>query len=233
MSDSAATRSLGVPPPLALTRVAAGLLSIAALASALGVAGIALVRGAQPYWLVVGMELCIAMAGVFGVLFLRRKFAEGPAMTLLCIAGTVFAAGFLSWLAVRGGIKLKGDQSLNLKMVMLARVAIAAALVGLASVEVLRRDRRSVGLLGRAVATGVPLAIIAGGMILGRDALAAQQAVPAWIVWTLVSIGAVVAMALLCACGHFVVRAFEIGRLENATVTDGDTSTASQPGSAA
>lgn len=202
-----------------MTRVAAGALSAVALVSALGVAGIALVRGAQPYWLLVGMEVCIAMAGVFGVLFLRRKFADGPAMTLLCIAGTVFAAGFLSWLAVRSGIKLKGDQSLNVKMLMLARVGIAVALVGLASLEVLRRDRRSLGLLGRAMATGVPLAIIAGGLFLGRDALATQQAVPAWIVWTLVSIGVVVAMALLCACGHFVIRAFEMGRPENTAPT--------------
>ncbi len=216
MSDSAAINSPGVPPPLAMTRVAAGALSALALVSALGVAGIALVRGAQPYWLLVGMEVCIAMAGIFGVLFLRRKFADGPAMTLLCIAGTVFAAGFLSWLAVRSGIKLKGDQSLNVKTLMLGRVGIAAALVGLASLEVLRRDRRSLGLLGRALATGVPLAIIAGGLFLGRDALAAQQAVPAWIVWTLVSIGVVVAMALLCACGHFVIRAFEMGRPESA-----------------
>jgi hypothetical protein len=115
------------------------------------------------------------------------------------------------------GIKLKGDQSLNVKTLMLGRVGIAAALVGLASLEVLRRDRRSLGLLGRALATGVPLAIIAGGLFLGRDALAAQQAVPAWIVWTLVSIGVVVAMALLCACGHFVIRAFEMGRPESAT----------------
>lgn len=207
-----------------MPRVAAGALSAVALVSALSVAGIALVRGAQPYWLLVGMEVCIAMAGVFGVLFLRRKFADGPAMTLLCIAGTVFAAGFLSWLAVRSGIKLKGDQSLNVKMLMLARVGIAVALVGLASLEVLRRDRRSLGLLGRAMATGVPLAIIAGGLFLGRDALATQQAVPAWIVWTLVSIGVVVAMALLCACGHFVIRAFEMGRPES-SATDHTTNT--------
>jgi hypothetical protein len=32
-----------------------GLLSLAALVSALGVAGTALLRGAQPYWLLVGM----------------------------------------------------------------------------------------------------------------------------------------------------------------------------------
>lgn len=221
-----------VPPPLALTRVGAGMLSLAALVSALGVAGIALFRGAQPYWLLVGMEACIAMAGVFGVLFQRRKFADGPAMTLLCIAGTIFAAGFLSWLAVRSGIKLKGDQSLNVKMVMLARVGIAAALVGLASFEVLRRNRRSIGQLGRAFATGVPLLIIAGGLYAGRDAIAAQQVVPAWIVWTLVSIGVVIAMGLLCACGHFVIRAFEMGRPDfavdkPATETAGPTPAAS------
>jgi hypothetical protein len=37
-------------------------------------------------------------------------------------------------------------------------------------------------------------------------------------VWTLVSVGAVIAMALLCACGHFVIRAFEMGRPENQKV---------------
>ena len=232
MSDSAETTSPSVPPPLALTRVGAGLLSLAALVSALGVAGIALLRGAQPYWLLVGMEACIAMAGVFGVLFLRRKFADGPAMTLLCIAGTVFAAGFLSWLAVRSGIKLQGDRSIDVKMVMLARVGIAAALVALASFEVLRRNRQSIGLIGRAVATGVPLAIIVGGLYVGREALASQQAVPAWIVWTLVSISVVIAMGLLCACGHFVIRAFEMGRPESAaskpaTETAGPTPAAS------
>ena len=232
MSDSAETTPPSVPPPLALTRVGAGLLALAALVSALGVAGIALLRGAQPYWLLVGMEACIVMAGVFGVLFLRRKFDAGPAMTLLCIAGTVFAAGFLSWLAVRSGIKLQGDRSIDVKMVMLARVGIAAALVALASFEVLRRNRQSIGLIGRAVATGVPLAIIVGGLYVGREALASQQAVPAWIVWTLVSISVVIAMGLLCACGHFVIRAFEMGRPESAaskpvTETAGPTPAAS------
>jgi membrane protein YdbS with pleckstrin-like domain len=215
MSDSPQLAAV-VPPPLAISRVGSGLVCAAALLSALGVLVMALFMGAQPYWLVVGMELCIAMAGVFGLLFVRGRFAEGPALALLCVAGTIFAAGFLSWLAVRSGIKLKGDKSVSLTSLMFARVAISAALVALASVEVLRRNRRSLGLLARAAATGVPLAIIAGGLYAGWAALASQQVVPAWIVWTLVSVAVVVAMALLCACGHFVIRAFEMGRPENA-----------------
>lgn len=205
-----------VQPPLALTRLVVGALGLVALLSALGVGGMALVQGAQPYWLLVGMEVCIVLAGVFAGLFFRGKCSDGPALAILCIAGTVFAAGFLSWLSVRGGMTLKGDRTVSLQFVMLARVAIAAALVALASFEVLRRNTRSRGFLLRAVATGVPLAIVAGSMYAGRQALATQQAVPAWIVWTVVSIAVVVAMGLLCACGHFLIRAFEMGRPEHA-----------------
>jgi membrane protein DedA with SNARE-associated domain len=64
----------------------------------------------------------------------------------------------------------------------------------------------------------MPLLVIAGALYAGRNVLASQQSVPAWIVWTLVSVGAVIAMALLCACGHFVIRAFEMGRPENQKV---------------
>ena len=217
MIDSPIQTSL-VDPPLAIARVAAGALSAIALVSAMGMAGVALFMGAQPYWMLVGMEVCIVLAGVFGLLFLRKKFSDGPALALLCVAGTIFAASVLSWLSVSRGITLKGDRTVDLKWLMYARIGLAALLAGLASVEVLRRNVLSRGFLLRAVATGMPLLVIAGGLYAGRNVLASQKTVPEWIVWTLVSVGAVIAMALLCACGHFVIRAFEMGRPENQKV---------------
>lgn len=217
MIDSPIQISL-VDPPLAIARVAAGALSAIALVSAMGMAGVALFMGTQPYWMLVGMEVCIVLAGVFGLLFLRKKFSDGPALALLCVAGTIFAASVLSWLSVSRGITLKGDRTVDLKLLMYARIGLAALLAGLASVEVLRRNVLSRGFLLRAVATGMPLLVIAGGLYAGRNVLASQKTVPEWIVWTLVSVGAVIAMALLCACGHFVIRAFEMGRPENQKV---------------
>jgi tetrahydromethanopterin S-methyltransferase subunit D len=192
---------------VALLGASAGLLALAWMAYAWA-------RGDQPhYWLLTGLESCIVLGGVFGVLFGLGKFQEGPGMAIACVAGTVFAGAVLSWVSVKSGLTLHGGGAASPKPMLFARLAISGALGALAAFEVLKRSRQSVHYILRALATGVPLLAIAlagwrfGGSIAGAAA-------PAWIVWTVVVVVATLACVLFCACAHCVIRAFEVGRLD-------------------
>jgi hypothetical protein len=207
----------------------AGLLSALAGLSAVVLVLIAWTMGDQPYWLLTGMECCVIAAGVVGVLFARKRFGDGPAMTLTCIAGTIAVASFLGWLSLyRGGMQVGmtlrgsgggGGKTLPMTGWLVARVACASLLVLLASIEALGRDRASRRYIFNAIATGGALVVVGGGLWIGRGWLMSQSIVPAWVVWTIVSLGAVLAMGLFCACLHCIIRAFEMGRVNAATPT--------------
>jgi len=195
-------------PPFAATRHVVGLVAVAAALSALGVVGLALFRGGQPYWLLILMEACIALAGVVGVMFWRGCYGRAPALAVACVAGTVFTAGFLSWLSVRGGMVLSDGSSVSVKTLMLARVGAAVMLGVLAAFEVLSRDRASVPAILKAIAAGALMIGVLAAMYAARTRL---DALPAWLVWSGAAILAVCAMGLFCAAVHFTIRAFELG----------------------
>ena len=207
-----------VPRSTLATRWVTGVASGACLLLALGYMVVAAVRGDQPYWLMQQMEATIAVAGVVGVQFALGRFQNGPGMALLCVAGVLGAAGFLSWLSVREGVSLSGGARLPSKPGLMVRVGTSGILCALAAWEVLRRDARSVGFLGRAVAAGVPLAVILGAMYAGRDALAGEGGLPTWLAWTILATGAMASLVLFCTCAHCTIRAFEFGRPETKRV---------------
>lgn len=194
--------------------------SVLAVLSAVGVS-ILTMRASQPYYLLLGMELCIGLSGAIGVLFARGFFREGPGMALACVAGTFFVASFLGWLSVPNGtmtMRSGGSQSLRLFLVVRLGLAVVVGLV--AAWAVLSRNVRSWHYVKWAAMTGVPLAGLALLAFKGRAWLSSGGGqVAAWVAWVGAIMLASLGLALFCACVHCTIRAFEAGRKTNNALT--------------
>lgn len=154
-----------------------------------------------------GFELVILVASVFGVLFGLGKFMRGPAMALLCVAGTI---GFCSYLGkISAGGFLEGFEQMYLGVRGLA----ALVLLGLAAWTVLSRQP-SVALprLLRGLAFAAGLMLLIGGMWALRGTISGLGPMITALAWLLAG---TVAIGLLAAATHAIVRAFETGRLSD------------------
>lgn len=218
--ESAGESAHALPPPaLRATRLLAGAISLLVSLSAVGLLGAAWGLGNQPYWLLTGMELTALLAGVVGVLFASGRFAEGPGMALLCVAGTVFAASVLGWLSLYRGsllvqLELRNGGAVGLSWMFAGRVVLGLVVALLASFEVVRRNPLSRGALARAAGAGVPLAVLVAAFWFGRTWADTQTLVPAWVIWTLAALGSIAMLGLFCATVHCLIRAHELGRPE-------------------
>lgn len=203
-----------IVPALRVTRVVVGALSLVLGIASLALMVINLGFGRQTEYLALSLEACGVLAGAFGVLFARGKFAAGTGMTLACIAGTCFTVAILSgWVALRREMALSSGSSINLTMLTYARVGFALIIAILAAFEVLRRSPRSGYYLSRAVAAGLPLGLLGGGMYFGRSHIAAGTLLgPSWLTWTAAGVASIALIALTCFAAHCVIRAFESGR---------------------
>jgi hypothetical protein len=157
-----------------------------------------------PAWFLVCFEMVVLLAAAFGVLAGRGRFAESLPMTLLCVGGAIAVSSALGYLGA--------DRQLlgrSLKLFLLARMLAAGFLVAVAAADVLRHDRRSLGVLARGLACGaLPLGMLAAywkGM--GASTLASMDGT----VRALLYIFAFLALgAMICASVHLVVRAFQL-----------------------
>ena len=123
--------SAATPKPLLLlTGVLSGLVLLSAAATL--VASFAI--PARPVWPLIGFEVLIVFAGVYGVLAARGAFAEGPGLAHACVSGTVFAASVLGFLGATGQI---GEH--NLQSWLLARVMLSVSIGLIGAWIVLRR----------------------------------------------------------------------------------------------
>lgn len=174
--------------------------------SALVVAALALLQRPSPAWFLAWFELVVVAAGIFGVLVGRGRFREGPAITLLCIAGVVAVGTLLGYLSA--GRELMG---VSLTGLLLARAAGAAVFAAAAGADVLLREpRRSVPMLCKGIAAGVPVMIVL--VLAARGSMLSQ--VSGWHPLAQVAfwlLGFAVFAALACASAHWVIRSFQIG----------------------
>ena len=208
--NAAGSRLFPVAKPIQLATLA---ISLVAGLSVVGMCILAM-RANQPYYLLMGMELCIGLAAGLGVLFGRGFFREGPGMSLACVSGTIFVASVLGYLSVPNGqMTMSGGSTMGLKPFVMGRVMLAV-LVGVAAAwVVLSRNPRSWSYVARAVLTGVPLGVIGFVALKGRTWLSSGGAgMPAWVGWIGAIVLACVGLALFCACVHCTIRAFEMGR---------------------
>lgn len=193
----------------------AGLLCAAVTLSAL--AGIAAsLLAIKPLWFMLGFEVITVVAGVIGVMTAMGRFGTGPAMALLCVAATVAVGSLLTHLSAElvnpmAGPVLRriGERPITLFLVLREVGAVGIGLCA-AWVVLSRRPRESLSSLLKGAAFGVALVLVVGatwtlrGRAAGLGSLV--QAVGGLIV-------AFLALCLLAGAVHFVVRAFEAGRV--------------------
>ena len=74
------------------------------LLSSLGGVAASLLNSPRLYFLL-GFEVVILVATVFGVLLGRRKFGSGAGLGLLCVAGVVLAGSLLGYISCRDPLR--------------------------------------------------------------------------------------------------------------------------------
>lgn len=194
-------------------RVATAAMSLAVLLSAVVYCAASLTLSSQVSWVQFAFEPVVAAACVVGLFAAKGKLQWAPAITLVCIAGTIVVASILTYRGMLGQVQIAGrDQGLSLKPWLFGRLGAALLLCVLAMVEVVRRDVLSRRYFVKGLIASVPFAISLGGFLYVLQKLSpGASSVPGWMsVGLLVTLG-VVSGTALCAAGHCMMRAFEIG----------------------
>ncbi len=175
---------------------------IAAAASA--VLGFAAVTDARPNWILLAFEVVALLAGVVCVLAGLRVLREGPAITLLCVAGTIMTAALLGGVGSNWTVR-----GFSLWPTMFLRTGLAGLLVALAGAELLsRRPGVSMPLLLRAVLWTVPLALMIGAGVLARSAWGGLHPLAQLLI---VLFGGSLACVFSAGAAHYLIRAFVVG----------------------
>lgn len=198
-----------LPRPVQLT--IAGL-SLLTLLSALAMALAAAILPPTPVWVLTGFEVVIALAGLMGLLGFKGRFDDGQALFLTCIAGTLFVAGFLSYLGTRQGVNFQTTRpAYSILPWMFGRLGLSALFLLFALYSVLRRG---------AAPRGSFLRFLIASALLGLLFLpfALSRGLPPFLIalgparFAVLAIVAIAAISLLCAAGHFLIRAFTQAR---------------------
>jgi hypothetical protein len=165
---------------------------------------------APPVWFMLGFEVVIAFATVFGILTGLGRFSDGPALALVCVAGVVGAGSLLGFLAGRGNF------SMNLTPMLLAREAAAAGILGAAGILVLmRRPRLAMRRFAIGAACAAAFVGLSGGLWLFGSPLRQLGTVAGAGVGLVLS---VVVLGLLATAVHQLIGAFETGALNDDAV---------------
>lgn len=194
-------------------RVVTGVLSAAVLLSAVVYSVASLAMSSQVPWVQFAFEPVVIAACVVGLLIAFGKMQWAPAITLVCVAGTVLVASVLTYRGMLGQVQVAGrDQGLSLKPWLFGRVGASAVLLLLAAMEVVRRDAAAKRYFAKGLIVSVPFAAtLAGFLIVLQKHSPGTSSMPGWMsVGLLLTLG-IAAGVTLCAAGHCFVRAFEIG----------------------
>ncbi|MEZ6243546.1 MAG: hypothetical protein R3B57_10950 [Phycisphaerales bacterium] len=201
------------PPPSGVILLGSKLVAALLLLSSLVGLGLALF-GAPA--VVVGMfafELVTLVAVVFAVLAAFGRFADGWALAMACVAGTVFAASALGYIDGRPNFLTSPDAARVLKGLVVARVSLAGVVALLATLAVFSRNPRSWRhfLIGAGLGLPVLLALAIAWKI-GRPWLLTPQTGPIEILRLgVLVLGSVVLAVMFSAAVHNVIRAYEVG----------------------
>jgi len=167
----------------------------------------------SPTWFLFGFELVTLVAGSVGVLIGSGRFAAGPGLGFLCIAGAVGVGALLGYYGA--GQSLHGQSLLPF---LLARTVAAAAIAAIGAVAVLaRRPRLSIPILLRAIGFMIALVLFGLGAWAARTRFAAMDVTVQAIVGL---IAFVLVLWFLAAAIHLSVRAFQTGNADYLCDTD-------------
>lgn len=193
---------------LAAICIGVGLSAVAMIA----VAGFAVLK---PAWLVIGFEAVALVAAALGLREARARLVDAPGLALGGIALVFGPAAFLAWLSVRGKLEVGGAiDSVSISPWLAGRLAAAMLVAAMGAFLVLRRNPRSVHYLKRSAMAATPLAI--GGavaVVLMRSGAAAfVGSLPGIVTGMVLIVVGLIAVILVSAAVHCLIRAFELGR---------------------
>ncbi len=193
-----------MPPPSRPALLLALVLSALVLLSAVAGATISLLNQPKPAWFALAFELTIIVAAAMGCLVGLGRFRQGPALALLCVAGSVAVGSLLGY--VGDGRRLLG---LNMMPSLAARELAAGLLLASAAWLVLARDpTRTLPPLVKGLALGVLALAAAGGLWAARAGLAS---IPDAVKLFLIVVLFLVFTVLVSISAHLVILAFQRG----------------------
>lgn len=174
------------------------------------------VAGTSGLGYVVAFEFVVLLAAAMGVLTGLGKLKSGPAMSMLCTGGVVFAGAVLSEprlvaRVLQGGSGGAATGGVDLTPWVIARVICGLGLCGLAALTLLlRRPGVSFPLLVRGTLLGLPVLAVLAALLIDRTRamLADLSPIPSAL---LAVFGCLLMVALVSVSAHCIIRAFEVG----------------------
>lgn len=174
-----------------------------------------LAGGPTPFWFSALFELLTLAASIVGVLAGLGRFRDGWALSIACVAGTVLVSGVFAYVQLRQNFK--GDPSIAslLKPALAGRLGVSMLLAFLASLAVWSRNTGSIRLVVRG---SLLLAPVIGVVVWTRLGHALPMSTPRSspgaegvriALWCLAGL---LAIGLISAGGHALIRAYELGR---------------------
>ncbi len=211
------------------------LASLIALAAAIAAMVITARSGA---WLTFAFQGTIIVAATLGAFMgLLKKFTDAPSIGAICIAGTLFVAGFLGYYAAGGSIAFRALLGGDLNAfntgelpdwVLFVDVLASGVITAIAGLFALGRDpKESWKQLMLGVALGAPVLI--GAAIIYKAHLVQRIAALNMIVSTLIAMAIfILVIGLISASANAFIKAFSAG-LDDLPQADQDAGTAPPP----
>ncbi len=193
------------------------LASLAALLA--GAAGVYF-SAAGEAWMTLAFQVLVLAAGVIGVLTGSGRFRDGPALALLCVAGTLFTGAVLGFVGAGGKVS-PGDLARlrpsaftpgNLPTwILLAQCAAAGACaLACALLALSRKPKESWARLFRGVLLALPILAMAGAAV--ATPLLRWLASVDWIISGPILIVLFLAFVIFAsASAHQIINAFAAG----------------------
>lgn len=168
-------------------------------------------------WYMLAFEFVVVISAAPGLMIGAGRVRSGHAMGMLCLGGVVGVTAALidpelmKALIQRQTPKVDPVWGVNILPWILARLAAGAVLVGLSALTVLlRRPGRSLPLLAKGMAFGLPV-LVCGGLVLVPSMRGKLSALSPVSLIVLAIAGTAVLCVLISASGHLIIRAFQVG----------------------
>ncbi len=175
-------------------------------------------------WFGVGFEAVALVACLFGIAVGIGRLRNAPALTMLTVGGILFVAAMLSERAL--GARLAGENLPPMEIrgfvvlpIALAQVGLGVLMGGLSALTVLSRNpSKSLPYLFRGLAFGVPVVAILGLFVVPGIRSQVMGLSKPILTVTLI-LGGIFLGALVSVSGHLLIRAFEVGQIEEGSTT--------------
>lgn len=226
MSTSQATQNESATSALNPTlsgwiRVGMLLSSATLLLTVLAGLWLAIIASGQVLWTSVGFEAVAFGAGTVGLLIGLGKVRQGVGLAVLCVAGATIVSGVFGLQYAAGptlnAATLTGEANASagrvMRNIVMARMLLAAAMAGLATLAVLTRTKATWKPMGVGLALVIPVLAIGTWLIrFGGAGRMIGEIESGLGVARLIAVlfGGLVLFVIASIGGHYIIKAFEL-----------------------